>query len=113
LLYGVCFIDANTGWVVGGSGNGIILHTTDGGTKLDDPINRRGVISTESALPMQIQDGRRKQYSWKWPYERHNFHTIDGGINWTSQQIGAMATYMYDVPSLAPNTETIIDTGSL
>ena len=85
-LSAISFIDANTGWVVGGSGN--ILKTTNGGTnwvlQSGGPYTLNGVSFTDA------------NKGWVVGYGGMLLSTTDGGTTWISDSSGITST-LYDI----------------
>ena len=89
---GVCFLDANQGWVVGA--NGTILHTSDGGNlwvkqTVATTDDFRGVVFVDNNTgwatcikPMHY-DSRGEADNW----QAAIWHTSDGGENWVQQAV--------------------------
>ena len=84
-LYGVCFTDANNGWVV--STAGVIRHTTNGGT----------AWATQALTPTTTQTLRSvsfvsSQVGWAVGGGGVIYHTTNGGTTWTTQTSGITGT---------------------
>lgn len=84
------FINADTGWVVGGErvdddGNrdGIILHTTDGGSTWEQQLNRPVFFNSVDFI--NKDEGWAVGRSSEQYGEGVILHTINGGKTWTSQ----------------------------
>ena len=85
-LYSVCFVNKDTGWVVGGSydKSSIILKTTDGGSNwypqnsgTNDCLYSVHFIDAKTGWAVGGDD-------WG-PEDQNILHTNDGGLNWTIQ----------------------------
>ncbi len=87
---GVCFVDANHGWVVGT--NGTILHTGDGGDHwvkqtVATSDEFRGVFFTDAstgwATSVEILRSEEPYEDWR----ASIWHTDDGGETWVQQAL--------------------------
>ena len=89
---GVCFLDANQGWVVGA--NGTILHTSDGGNLWV----KQTVATTDDFQGVVFVDNNTgwatciKPVHYGWRGEADNWqaaiwHTSNGGENWVQQAV--------------------------
>jgi len=78
MLNGICFLDSNNGWVVGGTfDTAVVLHTTDGGINWN--MQTCGGISLLNAVCFtDINSGTVVGVAGI-------FRTTDGGSNWTKQ----------------------------
>jgi len=76
-LYGVSFVDENTGWTVGY--NGTVLHTTNGGDTW---------IPESSGTTYSLYDAAFTNNDNGWIVGEYGtiLHTTDGGQNWILQQ---------------------------
>lgn len=93
--YGIDFIDANTGWVVGNAfGAGTIYYTTDGGTTW--------IPSNAPAPADALNDVFFINSSVGWAVGDNGYIiiSINGGLNWTVQTSGTTnnlnAVYFFD-----------------
>lgn len=82
-MYSVKFINADTGWAVGGIGvtaldTGIVLYTTDGGTTWED----QSANITEDLYSMDYSDGT----CWAAGRDGAIYRTTDLGKNWIPQR---------------------------
>ena len=84
-LWGVTFVDANTGWAVGD--DGVILHTTNGGALWSQ--QESGVTSSLYAVQFVSP-------TTGWIVEPI-LHTTDGGENWNSQTAEPCCTGLRDL----------------
>ena len=91
-LRGVCFVDANNGWVVGT--NGTILHTNDGGDNwrrqtVDKNDEFRGVVFVDANHGWATSI-RPVHYDWLGDpddWRGSIWYTSDGGETWRQQTI--------------------------
>lgn len=87
-LQGLCFVNANTGWVFGVGGGGVLLKTNDSGatwTAIDGPL-------IQPFTSIEFVDSST---GWLGGGNGVNF-TQDGGDNWTEQL--SMGTSSYSAP---------------
>ena len=82
-LYGVYFVDANTGWAVGNDGT--IFHTTDGGQTWEWQTS--GISNDLKGV--YFVDANR---GWAWGRSGKILYTEDGGATWTQQNSGITNT---------------------
>jgi photosystem II stability/assembly factor-like uncharacterized protein len=100
ILWDVSFIDATTGWVVGGSGT--ILHTADGGANWAPQTSGTG----STLYGVHFTDA-----SNGWAVGGTViYHTADGGANWAPQTSGATQT-LYGVHFTDANTGWAVGQG--
>ena len=78
----VFFIDANTGWIA--AEDGIILHTTDGGSSWQDQTTPPGTRDLESIFFTDASRG------WAVGDSGHIVHTDNGGTSWNLQTSGTI-----------------------
>ena len=85
-LRSVDFVDAESGWAVGGSdARGVVLHTGDGGATWEPQFADSGGPPRRRAVRRQTRGlgGRR-------PDRRSSIlHTTDGGLTWSAQELEA------------------------
>ena len=96
---GVCFIDENTGWIVGLSG--IILKTTDGGTNWNSQYSGtsaalRDVCFTDAMNGTAVGDNNTI------------IRTSNGGSSWVAQSSGITANYFWGVFFIDTNNGWIV-----
>ncbi|MGD0997944.1 MAG: chitobiase/beta-hexosaminidase C-terminal domain-containing protein, partial [Thermoleophilia bacterium] len=104
-LYGVCFTDANNGWVV--STAGVIRHTTNGGT----------AWAAQALTPTTNQTLRSvsfvsSQVGWAVGGGGVIYHTTNGGTAWTTQTSGITGT-IYGVDFTDANNGWYVAAGGL
>jgi photosystem II stability/assembly factor-like uncharacterized protein len=101
LVEGADFVDATTGWAVGGR----IHKTTNGGQSW-----------TEQALPPDLLNSvsfADAQNGWAVGWSATLLHTTDGGAHWTAQNAGVSAsTVLFTVEAVSPTTAWIGGTGA-
>jgi len=96
-IYGLSFIDANTGWVVGGSWDtfyGFFRYTTNGGETWNSPYNTSLPDQPSEPIPILFDVSFynvEKGMAVGW--DGRIYYTTDGGINWDSIQPYWLNTY--------------------
>ena len=123
LLLGLCFINANQGWVVGAdlpqfagawenvAVAGVILRTTDGGNTWQRQVSGtglplRGVSFANSLVGAAV--GGKGWENYTGPEDPIVLWTTDGGATWSRQQLGARVKNLYRVALLDPLTGVAI-----
>ncbi|MGD8350879.1 MAG: YCF48-related protein, partial [Gammaproteobacteria bacterium] len=93
-LYGVSFVDVQTGWAVGSG----LFHTIDGGNSWN----------TQYATVNDLRGVHFLNSSTGWAVGENGtiIHTIDGGVTWNPQASGTSYT-LYSVFALDPSTAWI------
>ncbi|MCA1613283.1 MAG: carboxypeptidase regulatory-like domain-containing protein [Acidobacteria bacterium] len=106
-FYGVHFVNATTGWVVGDVG--IILKTTDGGaTWADQSLPTAFVPTPEDLMDVSFSDPLN---GWAVGYGGGVYRTTDGGSTWQRQDAGT-AEAVLGVHALSPSTAWIVGYGA-
>ncbi len=88
-LFSADFVDENRGWVVGGdpgwggTSDGVILHTTDGGETWVEQLN----LTTQ----IDAVDFVNENEGWAVGHDGLIRHTVNGGQTWNSQSSPASA----------------------
>jgi photosystem II stability/assembly factor-like uncharacterized protein len=99
---GVCFLDANQGWVVGA--NGTIRHTSDGGNlwvkqTVATTDDFRGVVFVDNntgwATCVKPMHYNRKEEADDW--QAAIWHTDDGGENWVQQAVPTNTSILHNI----------------
>ena len=87
-LSDVCFINPDTGWVVGARGR--ILHTTNGGEQWNRQTSNTRVYLTKIFFISALK-------GWIVGENSTILHTEDGGENWNFQQLDVNDALLFDV----------------
>lgn len=77
LLNDICFVDAQTGWIVGEEGN--VFHTSDGGATWKKQTSGVG----DDLFSVYFKDSRE---GWITGLNGLLLHTVDSGTTWTKQE---------------------------
>ena len=85
LLWGVSFIDANTGYAVGGEGT--ILRTTDGGSTVEHGQPSGTTTWLRDVCFTDANTGTAVGGNWYSEDGGIILRTFDGGLSWISQSI--------------------------
>src|SRR5215831_15049731 len=90
-LFSTCFVDAQTGWMVGELGR--IYHTTDGGKSWV----RQDAATKRALLTISCRDAKT---AWIAGKEGLVYHTTNGGDSWVPQKSGsARHVFSIEFPS--------------